>query len=152
MPSFTRVPAGPIDFAPPNLEKGTTTGGLKGCVARLVPVGVLVASFANAHHSIGGEFDSSRQVTVEGVVKEYKLINPHTYIVVAVEGERGSEDWTLTFGPATKLIRGSAWNDTTLKSGDRVTAIGRPARKGLGLYLAALTKADGTILIDELQE
>ncbi len=107
---------------------------------------------ASAHHSIGGEFDNSRQVTVEGVVKEYKLINPHTYIVVAVAGERGSEDWTLTFGPATKLIRGSGWNESTLKAGDRVTATGRPARKGLGLYLAELTKADGTVLIDELQE
>ena len=115
-------------------------------------VALLVASVGSAHHSIGGEFDNSRQVTVEGVVKEYKLINPHTYIVVAVAGERGSEDWTLTFGPATKLIRGSGWNESTLKVGDRVTATGRPARKGLGLYLAELTKADGTVLIDELQE
>ena len=121
-------------------------------VATLALAALLVASIANAHHSIGGEFDNSRQVTVEGVVKEYKLINPHTYIVVAVEGERGSEDWTLTFGPATKLIRGSGWNESTLRAGDRVTATGRPARKGLGLYLAELKKADGTVLIDELQE
>jgi hypothetical protein len=121
-------------------------------IARSVPlVALLVASVASAHHSIGGEFDNSRQVTVEGV-KEYKLINPHTYIVVAVAGGSGSEDWTLTFGPATKLIRGSGWNESTLKVGDRVTATGRPARKGLGLYLAELTKADGTVLIDELQE
>ncbi|HLF11235.1 MAG TPA: DUF6152 family protein [Gammaproteobacteria bacterium] len=129
------------------------TAGFRRCVARLVPLAaVLVAPFGHAHHSIGGEFDSSRQVTVDGVVREYKLINPHTYIVVAVQSERGSEDWTLTFGPATKLIRGSGWNESTLKSGDRVTATGRPARRGLGLYLAALTKADGTILIDELEE
>ena len=122
-------------------------------IARSAPVAaLLVASVASAHHSIGGEFDNSRQLTVEGIVKEYKLINPHTYIVVAVAGERGSEDWTLTFGPATKLIRGSGWNESTLKAGDRVTATGRPARKGLGLYLAELTKADGTVLIDELQE
>jgi Family of unknown function (DUF6152) len=122
-------------------------------IARSAPLAaLLVASVASAHHSIGGEFDNSQQVTVEGVVKEYKLINPHTYIVVAVAGERGSEDWTLTFGPATKLIRGSGWNESTLKAGDRVTARGRPARKGLGLYLAELTKADGTVLIDELQE
>jgi hypothetical protein len=113
---------------------------------------LLMTSFASAHHSIGGEFDNTRQLTVEGVVKDYKLINPHTYIVVAVAGERGSEDWTLTFGPATKLIRGSGWNESTLKPGDRVTATGRPARKGLGMYLAELKKADGTVLIDELQE
>jgi hypothetical protein len=114
--------------------------------------GALVAAAAGAHHSIGGEFDNSRQVTVEGIVTEYKLINPHTYIVVAVQTAGGSEAWTLTFGPATKLVRGSGWNSVTLKSGDRVTATGRPARKGLGMYLSALVKADGTVLIDELEE
>jgi hypothetical protein len=113
---------------------------------------VILAATAGAHHSISGEFDNTRQVTVEGTVRDYKLINPHTYIVVSVHSERGSDDWTLTFGPATKLIRGSGWNDATLKPGDRVTATGRPAREGLGLYLAELVKADGTVLIDELVE
>ena len=118
----------------------------------LAAASVIVCDAGNAHHSISGEFDNARQVTVEGTVKDYKLINPHTYIVVSVEGARGSEDWTLTFGPATKLIRGSGWNEQTLKPGDRVTATGRPAREGLGLYLAELLKADGTVLIDELEE
>jgi hypothetical protein len=120
---------------------------LRVCVLT-VAASVIFAGAGSAHHSISGEFDNARQVTVEGTVKDYKLINPHTYIVVAVAGE----DWTLTFGPATKLIRGSGWNEDTLMPGDRVTATGRPARKGLGLYLAALVKADGTVLIDELEE
>jgi hypothetical protein len=113
---------------------------------------ITLADVSGAHHSISGEFDNTRQVTVEGKVKDYKLINPHTYIVVSVESENGNEDWTLTFGPATKLIRGSGWNAATLRPGDRVTATGRPAREGLGLYLAELIKADGTVLIDELEE
>ena len=118
----------------------------------LATASIVLVNVGDAHHSISGEFDNTRQVTVEGTVKDYKLINPHTYIVVAVAGERGSEDWTLTFGPATKLIRGSGWTEDTLKPGDRVTATGRPAREGLGLYLAELVKGDGTVLIDELEE
>jgi hypothetical protein len=118
----------------------------------LAAASVIVVNAGNAHHSISGEFDNTRQVTVEGTVKDYKLINPHTYIVISVDGVRGNEDWTLTFGPATKLIRGSGWNEHTLKPGDRVTATGRPAREGLGIYLAELLKADGTVLIDELVE
>jgi hypothetical protein len=113
---------------------------------------LILAAAASAHHSISGEFDNTRQVTVEGTVKDYRLINPHTYIVVSVDSGHGSEDWTLTFGPATKLIRGSGWNDATLRPGDRVRATGRPAREGRGLYLAELVKADGTVLIDELVE
>ena len=127
------------------------------CVRRvrtllLATASIMLLNVGDAHHSISGEFDNTRQVTVEGTVKDYKLINPHTYVVVAVSGERGSEDWTLTFGPATKLIRGSGWNENTLRPGDRVTATGRPAREGLGLYLAELVKSDGTVLIDELEE
>jgi hypothetical protein len=121
------------------------------CVA-IAGAGLILAASVGAHHSISGEFDNTRQITVEGTVKDYKLINPHTYIVVSVDSGLGSEDWTLTFGPATKLIRGSGWNDATLRPGDRVTATGRPAREGLGLYLAELVKADGTVLIDELVE
>ena len=34
-----------------------------------------------------------------------------------------------------------------MKPGDRVTATGRPARKGLGMYLSELVKDDGTVLI-----
>ena len=112
----------------------------------------VVMSQASAHHSIGGEFDNDREVTVEGTVIEYRLINPHTYIVVAVDRGQESGDWTLTFGPATKLIRGSGWSQSTLQPGERVKAIGRPARKGLGLYLSYLARADGTVLIDELEE
>ena len=111
-----------------------------------------LSAAGQAHHSIGGEFDNARELTVDGVVKEYHLINPHTYIVVEVDNGAAIGDWTLTFGPATKLIRGSGWNESTLQPGDRVTATGRPARDGLGMYLSALTKADGTVLINELRE
>lgn len=111
-----------------------------------------LAAAGRAHHSIGGEFDNAREVTVTGTVKEYALINPHTYIVVAVDADGAARDWTLTFGPATKLIRGSGFTPTTLVPGDTVTATGRPAREGLGLYLVWLAKADGTVLIDELEE
>jgi Family of unknown function (DUF6152) len=113
---------------------------------------VLLGTAALAHHSIGGEFDNSREVMVTGTVKEFALINPHTYIVVAVEQDGATTEWTLTFGPATKLIRGSGFTPTTLVTGDVVTAKGRPARKGRGMYLAWLAKSDGTVLIDELEE
>ncbi len=117
-------------------------------IGLLLPL-ALGAGAALAHHSIGGEF-SNEQVTVEGVVTEYRLINPHTYIVIEVGDE--AEKWTLTLGPATKLIRGFGWSEASLVPGDRVTSTGRVARRGSGMYIAELVKADGTVLIDELQE
>ena len=108
---------------------------------------------AAAHHSIGGEFETGREVTVEGVVKEFHLINPHSYVVVEVATAGGAkETWTLTYGPATKLIRGAGWKPDTLQPGEVLTATGRPARKGLGVYLSRLVRADGTELLSALEE
>ena len=113
----------------------------------------LACSASWAHHSIGGEFINGEEVTVTGTVTEFRLINPHTYIVIGVsDGASSSQDWTLTYGPATKLIRGMGWTPETLKIGDSVTATGRPAREGLGMYLSWLAKADGTVLLTELIE
>jgi hypothetical protein len=50
----------------------------------------------------------------------------------------------------TSLARSG--NEGTLQDGERVTAVGRPARKLLGLYIALLKRADGTVPIDELVE
>lgn len=113
----------------------------------------LVCGAAAAHHSIGGEFDAKDQVTVEGVVRELHLINPHTYILVDVDRGGGRmQRWVLSLGPANKLIRGSGWTPDTVKPGERVTATGRRARRGNGMYVVSLRKEDGTSLIDELQE
>lgn len=114
---------------------------------------LLLAGPAQAHHSIGGEFDSSRSVTVDGVVKEVHLVNPHAYILVDVESNPGETvQWTLIWGPAIKMIRGLGWTRDTLKPGERITASGRPMRKGEGMYIAELSKEDGTVLIGELVE
>ncbi|HEX7081020.1 MAG TPA: DUF6152 family protein [Gammaproteobacteria bacterium] len=107
---------------------------------------------AGAHHSVGGEFDTVN-VTVAGAVRELHLINPHSYIVLDVGADGGAaEQWTLTMGPATKLIRGGGWTPDILKPGDRITVTGRRARRGLGLYVEELVTEDGRYLIQELEE
>jgi hypothetical protein len=114
---------------------------------------IAASTGASAHHSIGGEFINSAEVSVVGIVKEFRLINPHTYIVLEVEDENGVHaDWTLTYGPATKLIRGMGWSLSTLKKGETLSATGRPARQGHGMYLSSLERADGTKLLTELIE
>jgi Family of unknown function (DUF6152) len=112
---------------------------------------ILAAGGAYPHHSVGGEFGDER-VTVEGVVTDFRLINPHSYIVLDVGEGAATTRWTLTLGPANRLIRGSGWTSEILVPGERVTSTGRAARSGNGMYVARLVKADGTMLLDELQE
>jgi hypothetical protein len=72
--------------------------------------------------------------------------------VIEVGAGGQTEEWTLTMGPATKLIRGSGWTPTILVPGESVRATGRAARSGKGMYIAELIKADGTALIESLEE
>lgn len=132
---------------------GTSVHALPALLGPVLLVFGLVPASSGAHHSIGGEFDADEEVTVEGVVRELHLINPHTYIILDVSGQDGgSEEWVLSFGPATKLIRGSGWTPDILEPGDRVTATGRHARSGNGIYVIRLLTDGGRSLLDELQE
>ena len=109
------------------------------------------AGSVHAHHSIASEFDNTQRVEVTGTVVEWKLINPHTYLLLDVENEDGEiERWTVNFGPATKLIRGSGWSQDILSVGDVVTARGRKARKYVGMYMDYLVTDDGRVLLDAL--
>jgi hypothetical protein len=48
-----------------------------------------------AHHAISAIYDSSKQVTVEGAVREFQFINPHPFLVIDVlEGGKPLE-WRL---------------------------------------------------------
>ena len=44
---------------------------------------------AHAHHSISSIYDSSRRVTLEGVVAQFQLVNPHPFLFIDVKDEHG---------------------------------------------------------------
>ena len=93
------------------------------------------------HHSIAGVYDSSRQVSIEGVVAEFHFVNPHPFLIVEVNNER----WKLEMDNLSELVEVGMTKET-LKSGDRVVVSGSPARsKPLqGLYIRRLDRpSDG---------
>ena len=54
-----------------------------------------VATPALAHHSFA-MFDRNKNVTVNGVVKEYEWSNPHVWIHLMVPGDGGtSREWSF---------------------------------------------------------
>lgn len=44
---------------------------------------------AMAHHSFSYHFDDSQTISVEGVIKEFRLINPHSHLLLYVTDEAG---------------------------------------------------------------
>ncbi len=98
---------------------------------------------AAAHHSTA-EFDYTRQLTIRGTVKEVQWTNPHSYIQLIADGERGEKvQWSVEFGsPSLNVHMG--WRKDSVKVGDAVTMILSPARNGKPYgTLRVLTGADG---------
>ena len=57
-------------------------------------VAVLFLSIpALAHHSFNTFFDMSKTVQIEGVVKSFKLVSPHSEMVVEVTNPAGKIHW-----------------------------------------------------------
>jgi hypothetical protein len=85
---------------------------------------------ALAHHSFAEEFDSSKPVTLEGVVTRIDWENPHVHYYLDVTGPDGTVvNWACeTGGPARLARRG--WTHDSLKAGDKVVVRGFLAKDG----------------------
>ena len=103
-----------------------------------------ITPVAGAHHS-GTMFDDTKEVTLEGVVKEFQYTNPHSWLLVDVTGADGKvTTWGFEAeGPSTlmqmKVRRSDFAPGTKLRISGHPMKDGRPA--------AAWTKAiraDGT--------
>ena len=101
---------------------------------------------ASAHHS-NSAYQVDQIVTLEGTVKEWRWMNPHTWLILSVEGPDGkAQEWAVEGRPPGILGR-AGWSSTILKPGERVTVHASPAKNGdpEGI-IARVTKADGTVL------
>jgi hypothetical protein len=70
------------------------------------------------HHSIAGVYDSSRQVTLDGVIKEFRFVNPHPFVIVDAK----DAIWKLELDNLRELTAVGMTKDT-LKPGDRTVYV-----------------------------
>lgn len=94
----------------------------------LVAVLMLPLPAALAHHSFA-IYDSTRQVTIEGTVKEFQWTNPHVWIHVLVHTDKGDDLWQVECTSVNFLAR-KGWTKQTLKPGDKVSITLSPLRDG----------------------
>jgi len=115
-------------------------GRLNAAVLVLSP---LLAGVASAHHSTA-EFDYTKQLTIQGKVKEVQWTNPHSYIQLLVTDEDGKQvEWSVEIGsPSLNINMG--WRKNSVVAGDEVTMLLSPARNGTPYgTLRVLTFPDG---------
>jgi len=111
--------------------------------AAVLVLSTLSTGTAVAHHSTA-EFDYTKQLTIQGKVKEVQWTNPHSYIQLLVPGEDGTlVEWSVEIGsPSLNINLG--WRKNSVVAGDEVAMLLSPARNGTPYgTLRVLTFADG---------
>ena len=81
-----------------------------------------------AHHSFAAEFDADRPLEVEGVVKEMRFSNPHSWIYITVTLKSGEkQDWAVEGAAPNALLR-RGFSKASLPAGTEVRVRGYQAR------------------------
>jgi hypothetical protein len=116
----------------------------RGSVLALV-LGAVPLTQVAAHHSPAMLYDLTREISVEGVVTEYQLGNPHMRIYLDVDNQGKTEKWLAEGGSRTQLLR-VGWTGDELKPGDKVVVRGHPPRDGVSklIHMEYVRLPDGT--------
>ena len=114
-------------------------------VAAFASVLALCAAVAMAHHS-AAQFDFAQRVTIEGVVKEFNVTNPHTWATVEItDDKRGTRDAQYEGHSASHFYR-AGYTRGMVKVGDKISILIAPRRDGEdGGFIQAFTANGKTI-------
>ena len=113
----------------------------------LVVVALASVGAASAHHAFSPVYDVKRTITVQGVVAEFKLINPHALMSIDVADDTGKVvKWTVEFAGRLNLTEGG-WTSRSIVAGERVTVTGNPTHTNSPKMLfIRLVRPDGSEL------
>jgi hypothetical protein len=111
----------------------------------LVILFAAVPFLVEAHHS-SVMFDSTKEVTFEGTVKEFQYTNPHSWLLVDVRNKDGSvTTWGFEAeGPSTLMQRKIRPSDFPF--GTKLTITGNPMKDGrpAAIWVKAV-RSDGKV-------
>ena len=105
----------------------------------------LGASAALAHHS-AAQFDFGQRVTIEGTVKEFNVVNPHTSAIVEITDDvRGTRDAEYEGHSASHFYR-AGYTRGMVNVGDKIAILIAPRRDGEdGGFIQAFTVNGKTV-------
>jgi hypothetical protein len=113
-------------------------------IALGAPALALFAATAGAHHS-AAQFDFSQRVTIQGVVKEFNVTNPHTAAFVDVTDAKGTRTVQYEGHSASHFFRAGYTRDM-VHPGDKIAILIAPRHDGHdGGFIQAFTVNGKTV-------
>ena len=104
-----------------------------------------LAAPADAHHSFNTFFDMSRTIKIEGVVTSFRLVSPHSEMLVDVADASGKPvTWRITARTGAVNAKREGWKAEDF-IGKKVTVEGNPSRRegGTAMTAGVVTFVDG---------
>jgi hypothetical protein len=108
----------------------------------------VVAVPAQAHHSFNTFYDMARTVEIQGVVKSFRLVSPHSEMIVEVPEAGGKMvEWRITARTGAVNAKREGWKVEDFV-GKKVKVAGNPTRREGGTAMAAgvVTFEDGRVV------
>ncbi|MEO8465976.1 MAG: DUF6152 family protein [Gammaproteobacteria bacterium] len=116
---------------------------IRGAVA-LAVAGLSLANAAIAHHGFGN-FDTQREVTLEGTITGIDFVNPHAYVYFDAVDAAGAKTPHRCEMRAATVLRRSGWSADMFKTGEPIKITGAPDRFDTkSCYVNTVVFADGT--------
>jgi hypothetical protein len=117
------------------------------CLPAVLTVLLLAASAVFAHHSVSGQFDTSKSLTLKGSIAKVQWMNPHIYVYLDVKEADGTvETWALETLPTAMMRKAGLSKESVMGTpGEVVTVLVVPARDGTKhtAWISKITYADG---------
>ena len=110
----------------------------------------LVAAPAFAHHSFA-MFDSAKNVTLEGTIKEFQWTNPHSWIQIVVKDASGKDvEYSIEGGEPQRPGAAAGWKRTSLEAGRQGGAvIMHPLKDGTAGGSSLVTVSVGSVQVSQ---
>ena len=104
-------------------------------IGSLLLVGAVPAAYA--HHGWGGQYDTTKEVELSGVIKSVQWTNPHVTFKLLVDGGKPTEKlWTIESNSVSALVRmGIEKNVIPVGSTVKVSGFGPVSGANFGLFM-----------------
>jgi len=117
-----------------------------GAMAIAASAAVFAAGSASAHHSTA-MFDMTKNVVLQGTIKEFQWTNPHTFIYIDVPNSAGTMVEYGIEGMSPNYLARVGWDKHTLSTGEKVELVIKPLKDGRkGGFNVSVKLPDGKVL------